>query len=242
MVWLLISAWVVVTLRRSQWRAMLLPGTAWVVLTFSSATALPDMLLATLESRWPPMDLTKLPECDAIVVLGGGLEPSSSEPAGIHLNGGADRLFTGLMLAKNGRGKMMVIGGGGFNKTTGVQSEAEAAKLWVEAWQVSPVPVQSLGICLDTHDEAVKVAALAVKHGWRQVALVTSAYHMTRARAVFETAGTAVVPVPCNYLSAKMRESQMKWVEVPNAANLAHFEAWMHEIIGWWAYRLCRWI
>ncbi|MCF7786401.1 MAG: YdcF family protein [Prosthecobacter sp.] len=170
------------------------------------------------------------------------MEPSRSEPAGIHFMGGADRLFTGLMLAKKGKGKVLVMGGGSFKTTSGIESEADAVKTWVEEWHLSPVPVQSLGSCTDTHDEAVKVSALVVKHGWKRVALVTSAYHMTRSRAVFETAGTAVVPVPCNYLSAALRDHRVNWVEVPNAANLGHFEAWMHEIIGWWAYRLCGWV
>ncbi|MBN8419283.1 MAG: YdcF family protein [Verrucomicrobia bacterium] len=156
--------------------------------------------------------------------------------------GDADRLFAGLTLAKKGKGKVILLGGGGIKTASGVESQADAIKQWVEAWQLSPVPVQSLGNCLDTHDEAVKVAALVVKHGWKKVALVTSAYHMTRARAVFETAGTPVVPVPCNYLSVALRKHRVEWLVVPNAANLGHFEAWMHEIVGWWAYRLRGWV
>lgn len=241
-VWLLLTAWVLITLRRRQWRALFLPGAAWLVLTLTSATALPHKLLAALESGWPPVDLATMPECDAIVVLGGGLEPSPREPAGIHMQGGADRLFTGLMLAKKGKGKRIVMGGGGYKTAALTDAEADAAKRWVEAWQLSPVPVESLGTCLDTHDEAVKVSALAIKNGWKKVALVTSAYHMTRAKAVFETAGTAVVAVPCNYISAEERGHSVKWLHVPNAANLGHFEAWMHEIIGWWAYRICGWV
>lgn len=241
-IWLLLSAWVVHMCRRRRWRALILPGTAWLLLTLASATGLSHTLLASLEAPWAPVDVAALPECDAVIVLGGGMEPSLNEPAGIHFMGGADRLFTGLMLVKKGRGKLLVLGGGSFKMTSGVESEADAAKLWVEEWQLSPVPVLSLGNCLDTHDEAVKVSALAVKHGWRKVALVTSAYHMNRARAVFETAGTPVIPVPCNYLSEALRKHSAKWLDVPNATNLCHFEAWMHEIIGWWAYRICGWV
>lgn len=241
-IWLMLSAWMVLMFRRRRWRILILPGAAWLLLTLASATALSHTLLASLEAPWAPVDLAALPECDAVIVLGGGLEPSRSEPAGIHFMGGADRLFTGLTLAKKGKGKVILIGGGGFKTTTGMESEADAVKQWVEAWQLSPVPVQSLGNCLDTHDEAVKVAALVVKHGWKKVALVTSAYHMTRARAVFETAGTPVVPVPCNYLSVALRQNRVIWLDVPNAANLGHFEAWMHEIVGWWAYRLRGWV
>ncbi len=242
MVWLMLSAWVVIIFRRRQWRALILPGAAWLLLTLTSATALSQTLLGSLEAQWAPVDLAALPECDAVIVLGGGIEPSRSEPAGIHFSGGGDRLFAGLTVAKKGKGKLLVVGGGSFKMSSGIESEADAVKLWVEAWQLSPVPVHSLGRCLDTHDEAVKVSALAVKHGWKKVALVTSAYHMTRARAVFETAGTAVAAVPRNYASSAMRGQSVNWLDVPNATNLCHFEAWMHEIIGWWAYRLCGWV
>lgn len=242
LIWLMLSAWVVVMVRRRRWRALILPGTAWLVLTLTSATGLSHSLLAILESQWAPVDVAALPVCDAVVVLGGGIEPSHNEPAGIHLKGGADRLFAGLMLAKKGKGKLLVLGGGSLNTASGIESEADAVKLWLEEWQLSPVPVESLGNCLDTHDEAVKVSALAVKHGWKKVALVTSAYHMTRARAVFEAAGTSVVAVPCNYNSEALRAHRVKWLHVPNATNLCHFEAWMHEMIGWWAYRIMGWV
>lgn len=242
LVWLLLSACVVIALKQRKWKALILPATAWLLLTLTAATALPHALVASLEARWQPVEISTLPECDAIIVLGGGMEPSISEPAGIHMKGAADRLFTGLMLAKKGRGRLLVLGGGMCKMRSGTESEADAAMRWVEEWQLSPVPVLSLGNCTDTHDEAVKVSALAAKHSWKKVALVTSAYHMTRAKAVFENAGTAVVAVPCNYVSLALREQRAKWFDVPNAGNLAHFEAWMHEMIGWWAYRFCGWI
>ena len=241
-VWLMLSAMVAVLIRRRQWRTLILPGVAWVVLTLTGATGLSHVLLAGLESKWPAVELAAVPECDAIIVLGGGLEPSGQEPAGIHLRGGADRLFTGLKLARMNKGRQIVVGGGSFTTPTSAESEADAAKQWVETWQMSPIPIQSLGHCLDTHDEAVKVSALAAKHGWRRLILVTSAFHMTRAKAVFEAAGNSVVPVPCNYLSASMCGRRATWVEVPNAGNLSNFEAWMHEILGWWSYRLMGWV
>ncbi|WP_395747461.1 YdcF family protein [Prosthecobacter sp.] len=240
--WLLLSAMLGLMLRRRQWRAAALPAAAWLLLTLTAASPLSDALMGCLESRWPPVEVEKLPECDAIVVLGGGMDPSWREPAGIHLKGGADRLFTGLLLARQHKGRVMVIGGGSFETATSSEAEADGAKRWVESWGLSPVPVESLGHCLDTHDEAVKVSAMAAKNGWKRVAVVTSAFHMTRTKAVFEKAGVSVVPVPCNYISTMMRNQKVKWLHVPNAADLASFEAWMHEVIGWWAYRLHGWI
>ncbi len=238
LIWLALSAILTHHLRGRQWRASLIPGFAWLLLSLTAASPLSHTLLASIENDWPPVEVASMPECDVIVVLGGGLESSNKEPAGIHLMVGGDRLFTALTLAKHHKGNLIVIGGG-----DGVsEPEADGAKRWLEAWQLSPVPILSLGKCEDTHDEAVKISALSLKNGWKRIALVTSAFHMSRTKAVFEKAGASVVPVPCNYLSSPMREKGFKWFYIPNAANLEHFEVWMHEIIGWWVYRLRGWI
>lgn len=243
LVWLLLTVMLLVSLKQRSWRRALLPGAAWLILTVLSALPVPHLLLASLEDDWPPVDPARLPECDAIVVLGGGMEPSIMEPAGMHLHGGADRLFTALKLARMGKGKSLVIGGGLFERAGGGRvSEADGVRDWLAGWELSSVPVLSLGGCQDTHDEAVKVAALVKTHGWQKVALVTSAYHMRRTHAVFAKAGVPVLPVPCNYESAPMRGRPVHWIGVPNATHLLHFETWLHEIIGWWGYRLRGWI
>jgi hypothetical protein len=74
----------ILPLRHRRWRAALLPGAAWLLLTVTAALPVPHLLMASLEKEWPPVDLAALPECDAIMVLGGSMEPSTKEPAGIH--------------------------------------------------------------------------------------------------------------------------------------------------------------
>jgi len=243
LIWLLLTWMTLRALWKKNKRSALLPGFAWMILTVLSVLPVPHLLLASLEDDWPPVELAALPECDAIMVLGGGMEPSLKEPAGIHLHVGADRLFTALMLARMGKGKSLVIGGGIFKRDDGSEvSEAEGVLQWLREWDLTRVPVLSLGGCRDTHDEALKVAALVKERGWQRIALVTSAYHMRRTQAVFAKAGAPVLPVPCNYQSAQMRGRPLHWISAPNATHLLHFETWMHEKIGWWVYRLRGWI
>lgn len=243
LIWLVLTIKGALHIRRRRWRPLWLTGSAWLLLTITAALPVPHLLMASLEKEWPPVDLAPLPECDAIMVLGGSTEPSTREPAGIHFHGAADRIFTALTLARMGKGKNLIIGGGSFKNADGIlTSEADSAKEWIGKWSLTSVPLFSLGKCADTHDEAGKVAALARQNGWKHVALVTSAYHMRRTRAVFSKAGVSVIPVPCNYESMPMRGRPLNWFCVPNAANLQLFEAWMHEVIGWWVYRLRGWI
>ncbi|MEZ5386661.1 MAG: YdcF family protein [Prosthecobacter sp.] len=241
--WLLLTVMTALPMWKKKWRQALLPGFAWLILTTLSVLPVSNMLLASLERAWPPVDLATLPECDAIMVLGGGLEPSATEPSGMHMKSGADRLMTAIALARQGKGRRLIIGGGIFKTADGGRVfEADGAREWLAAWDLTQVPVQSLGGCHDTHDEAVKVAALVKQHGWQKVALVTSAYHMRRTQAVFAKAGVPVLPVPCNYESTEMRGRELRWLSVPNGTNLLTFEVWMHEIVGWWVYRLRGWI
>ncbi|MFN0080808.1 MAG: YdcF family protein [Prosthecobacter sp.] len=243
LIWLVLTIKSALHLRRRHWRPLWLTGSAWLLLTITSALPVPHLLMASLEKEWPPVDLAALPECDAIMVLGGTAEPSVMEPAGIHFFGGADRLFTALTLAKLGKGKTLIIGGGAVKTTDGrLIFEADGVRDWFKQWQLTTIPVHSLGGCADTHDEAVKVAALAKEKGWQRIALVTSACHMRRTQAVFIKAGAPVIPVPCNYESAPMRGRPLNWFNVPSATHLLLFEAWMHEVIGWWGYRLRGWI
>lgn len=243
LVWLVLATLTVLHLKRRERRLLWLSGSAWLLLSITSMLPVPHMLMASLEDDWPTVDVATMPECDAIVVLGGGMEPSQRELPGLILKDGAGRVFSALVLAREGKGRQLVIGGGIFKTTDGREVfEADGVRDWLKDWAPGNVPVQSLGGCTDTHDEAMRVAALAKEHGWKQVALVTSAYHMTRSKAVFEKAGMAVLPVPCNYASARMRGRPLPWVNVPNASYLQLFETWMHEIVGMAAYKLRGWI
>lgn len=243
LIWLALTIKCVLHIRRRRWRPLWLTGAAWLLLTVTAALPVPHLLMASLEKEWPPVDPAALPECDAIMVLGGTSEPSDKEPAGIHFFGGADRLFTAVTLARLGKGKLLIIGGGHVKTSDGrLLSEADSARDWIGRWSLTSIPVHSLGGCADTHDEAVKVAALAKQNGWQRIALVTSAYHMRRTQAVFAKAGAPVIPVPCDYESAPMRGRPVTWFSIPNASQLHVFEAWMHEVIGWWGYKLRGWI
>lgn len=243
LIWLLLLVKSVWHIRHRRWRPLWLTGSGWLLLTLTAALPVPHYLMASLEKEWPPVDLATLPECDAIMVLGGVSEPSSKEPAGIHFFGGSDRLFTALTLARTGKGRQIIVGGGRVKTDDGRELyEADSVRDWFTQWSLTTVPVQSLGGCADTHDEAVKVAALAKQNGWKNIALVTSAAHMRRTHAVFSKAGAPVIAVPCDYESAPMRGRKITWFSLPNATHLLLFEMWMHEVIGWWGYKLRGWI
>lgn len=240
-IWLLLSIWLLSAVLSSR-RWSILPALAWLVLTVVTCTPLASWLLADMENQIPRVTVESLPLADAIVCLGGGAEPSFTEPAGIHFKRGADRIPTALMLAVQKKGTALVLGGGGYPQDGKRLSEADAMAAHLQRQQAAPIPIISLGLCADTHDEVVKIAELARQRGWQSLLLVTSASHMPRAAATCEKAGLKVTPVPCNYQSSFNRVGEVDWLHLPNEDGFEVFSTWFHEIIGTWVYQSRDWM
>lgn len=242
LIWLLLSFW----LGRSLWRrrrgGLWLPALAWGLLTLISCTPLASLILADLEETFPAVKLAELATADAIVCLGGGTEPSDLEPTGFHLKTGADRLSTALTLASMQQTSSLVLGGGGYEQAGEMISEADALQAYCQKHLTLKSQILSLGVCSDTHDEALKVAALAKERGWKTVLLVTSAYHMPRSMVTFRKAGVPVSAVPCNYLSSLNRVGDLHWIHLPSSQGFELFSVWVHEFIGHWVYYWRGWL
>jgi uncharacterized SAM-binding protein YcdF (DUF218 family) len=86
------------------------------------------------------------------------------------------------------------------------------------------------------------VRRLCTERGWQRVILVTSAYHMRRATAVFQTAGVTVTPAPCNFLTEISTPPSPPGWNFPTWHGFATMSIWMHEQAGWWIYRTRGWI
>ncbi|MDI1314446.1 YdcF family protein [Prosthecobacter sp.] len=219
-----------------------MPATAWLLLTVISCTPLAAVLLVRLENQNPKVQLNQLPETDAILCLGGGVEPSLSEPTGFHLKVGADRLSTALTLAAEGKAPLLILGGGGFPHEGRMFSEADAVRDYLADHVSLNIQLHSLGVCSDTHDEALKVATLMKQRGLKRLLLVTSASHMPRAEAVFRKTDVQVTPVPCNYHSSLNHLGDLQWVHWPSYHGFEIFRFWAHEIIGHYVYVWRGWI
>lgn len=240
--WIGMTVMLGVFLWRRRWRPAALAGLVWLAFTLVTCTPVPSVLLAGLEKPWAGADLKALPAADAVLSLGGAGEPSENELVGFHFTRGTDRLMTAVDLVRREKAPVLVVGGGGYGVKNGAASEADAAKAWIDSWQVLPQPVVSLGLCSDTHDEAVKTAKLAAERGWKRIILVTSASHMKRAEATFRKAGIEAACAPCNFLSSVFHVPKLTWFHAPRAAGPEIFRTWLHEVIGWRVYRWRGWV
>lgn len=135
----------------------------------------------------PLLDTLELGGCDAVVLLGGGM--GAHEVCGrAEMFSAADRVWEAVRQWKahqNGDLKLTLSGGGVERSTVPLLKD-----LGVDEKALVFFPEAR-----NTEEEAQMIAA----SGIRRVRLVTSAWHMPRARMLFERAGIDVLPVPTDY-------------------------------------------
>ena len=168
---------------------------------------------------------------DAVAVLSDGIGED-----GVVQGQGLDRLLTGIALAKR-TARPLVISVVHPPRVPAVSSLADQRRVIglaggvPQLWFVDSV--------YTTHDEALRMTALARARGWHRVALVTSPAHSRRACATFERAGLAVVCTP-----AVARDASWGGAQPLHSAGdrLRVAGQWLYESLGWLAYRARGWV
>ncbi|MEP6669425.1 MAG: YdcF family protein [Chthoniobacter sp.] len=242
LVWLgllMLTGWL---LFRRQWKPALLAGLIVLFVTIIGSTGVSGSLLRSLEQPYAGVKIDTLPPAEAIVLLGGGAAPSRYEAEGVHLTAAGDRLAMAHALYRRGKAPTLLLGGNA-NKLDGVvKFEGVIVRDLLATWGTPPDAIIPLGANEDTHDEALKVRAIATERGWHRVLLVTSANHMRRAAAVFRAQGLEVIPAPCNFLTTVATAPPPPGVSVPRYDGFMKVAIWLHEKVGWWTYRHRGWI
>ena len=205
-------------------------------------TPLSGWLITHLEKPYLGRRIAELPECDAVVVLGGGAAPAPREAGGVHFTSAADRVLFGVELMRLRKAPVLVLGGGASAIDGREQLEAELVAGRLRELGLVREEIITLGRNRNTHDEALNTARLAQERGWSRILLVTSAYHMRRAEALFRTAGVRVVPAACNFRTPSPSSSTRFFLRIPTWHGFETLSLWIHEQAGWAVYRWRGWI
>jgi uncharacterized SAM-binding protein YcdF (DUF218 family) len=86
----------------------------------------------------------------------------------------------------------------------------------------------------DTHENALYSKTILEARGITRILLVTSAYHMRRAEAVFKAQGFDVIPSPTDYQRLVAPPLIPRWL--PTADDLDRSTRAIHEYVGYFAY------
>ncbi len=219
--------------RRRRWSfALALSG--GLLLLLQSLPPVASTLIASLEAQAGPA-LTDPQGAQAVVVLGSGLNLAAAEYGGDtawrHNERSLIRLRYGARLAEQFELPVLVSGGRPQKAT---QSEAEV---------MADIMQREFGVTVrwreiassDTADNATISARILKQAGIQRIVLVTQAFHMARAKRLFEATGLEVIPGPTDFKSAQWNElGGFNWLPQAKAMQTSYYA--LHEWLGilWW--------
>jgi len=181
-----------------------------------------------------------MPKADAIVVLSGGRMTAPGDPVVSEWQD-ADRFFGGIELYQAGKAPMLVYTDGWSSRYSQSPSQGQAYVRSARAYGVPDAALHTTDKVVNTEAEARAVAEMlkAGKDGDELplVLLVTSAFHMRRAKLLFERAGMNVAGFPVDFqVSAGRRMTVLDFI--PQAGCLGDLETGLKEVYGWlWSHR-----
>ena len=173
--------------------------------------------------------INAIDSADAIVVLSGMLAINEMGDSTYVEWGDPDRFFGGLALFKAGKAQKLVFTGGKMPWNKAKKTEGEVLRDYAISNGIATEKIFITKDVENTADEAVAVKELISPS--KRIILVTSAFHMYRAKKLFEKQGFEVIAYKVDYKAAG--NSTVTVMDfLPSAGNLAMTETGMREIIG----------
>ena len=203
-----------------------------------------NLFLGNALIRWwedKPVAIDSLPKYGVGIVLGG--ITSDKEPRDrVHTSGAADRILHAVQLYRLGKiDKILVSGGTGKI----IADEVKEATLLKRLLLLSQVPEEDILIednSRNTHENALfSQRILREKAPDQSYLLITSAFHMPRAKACFDKVGLEV-----DTFSVDFRSDEHKFTPdvlfIPSSAAIGNWEIIIREILGMAAYKVSGYI
>jgi uncharacterized SAM-binding protein YcdF (DUF218 family) len=163
-------------------------GAAVALVCLAALTPLPNYLALALRP------VPRLEAADAIVVLGGWVEPDGAlSPESLA------RVTQGIRLSKARLAPLIVFSGAAFGDRP---AEAEVAARLARDLGVPSEQILTETGARTTREEATRIARRLEARAVRRILLVTGSDHLTRAVPLFERVGFDVLPAPADSISS----------------------------------------
>ncbi len=176
---------------------------------------------------------------DAVIVLGGGLDPDATEISGRpEYNAAGDRILRGYELLREGRARNVLISGGTLDTRPEAPIEADVLARQLQQWGIEPGRIFTEGKSRNTRENALESQKIIEQQGWKTLLLVTSAAHMPRAYGCFAAVGIRPDTFVADVRSPPGKRSP-SWL--PRAYHLSASSEALRELAGRWVYRRRGW-
>jgi uncharacterized SAM-binding protein YcdF (DUF218 family) len=173
--------------------------------------------------------ISAIDSADAIVVLSGMLEINEVGDSTYVEWGDPDRLFGGIALFKACKAQNLIFTGGKMPWDKTKKTEGEVLKEYAISNGIPSEKVLVTKNVENTADEAVAVKEQIKLQ--KKIILVTSAYHMFRAKLIFEKQGFVVIPYKVDYKVGRNKEKVIMDY-LPDAESIKLTETGVRELIG----------
>ena len=199
------------------------------ILLFCSLPVLTREMNSYLETGLALKQTMEVDEADAIVVLSGMLKVIHTKDE-IHYewNGSADRIFAGIELFQAKKSPKLILTNGILPWSLG-KPEGEYLKKFAIKMGVPEEKIVLTKIVRNTDEEAKAVKKILQSDNSR-IILVTSAFHMPRAKQIFEAVGLHVTSFPVDFLGGQTKLTVLDFIPSAGALNKTSF--FIREVIG----------
>ena len=229
----LILALLIIGLYKSN-KKLILSGI--VLLYVVSMPVVGGALLRLVETKSIRLVPDDMPKADAIVVLSGMLTWVPAKNGLIQEWGDPDRFWGGIELIMADKAPFLIFTGGKLPWEIGVGNEGDYLKKYA---QLLGVPEQKIIVTPDvqnTEDEAIEVSNILKNR--RDIILVTSAFHMARAKSTFESKGFRVSAYPVDFKVSENAINVMSFL--PSPSGVGQTDLAIRELLGITFYKLKR--
>ena len=196
-----------------------------------------NFIMKIVEGEYKYQKLENLDKVDAIVILGGMLKIYEFENNYTVEWEDPDRFFKGIELYNSFKSDKIVFTGGKspFNMTA--VSEGSVLKNYALKYGIFEENITVTKDVFNTYEESLAVSEVLGEN--KTVILVTSAFHMKRAKLLFEQQGVKIIPYKVDFKSSI--NSRLYFIDfIPNSLALKKTEIALRELLGRLYYSL-RW-
>jgi uncharacterized SAM-binding protein YcdF (DUF218 family) len=206
-----------------------------LILIFCSVPIISNKLIFYLEKDYSLQNVKDVTKADAIVVLSGMISTiNSKEKLSYEFNDSIDRILSGIDLFKEDKASFLILTNGKMPWSVGIP-EGEYLKDFSIKYGIPEDRILLTDNVQNTDQEAISVKKL-LKTNEANIILVTSAFHMPRAKKVFEAANIKVIPFAVDFKTPIKKITIIDFI--PSANSLKDTSHFFREMIGRLYYNL----
>ena len=191
-----------------------------------------------IEYPWQRIDESQSSKADAIIVLSSNGRIQAPGKANIFEWNDPDRFISGIKLFQEKKAPKIFFTGGSSAYIKSIKTEGDLYKSEAISLGIPPEAIFTTRRVFNTAQEALEIKRIIkFRESSSEIILVTSAFHMQRAKKQFERKGFIVHPFPVDFKASNNSSWENPYKLIPNAYSLNKSSQALREIIGRFFYR-----